>query len=88
MGLPSLPSIPSPEAAAIKLAVEVLKVYLGREDLKDTVRLEAKNAGLQLALEAERYKVAAGRDPRSQRFGLRGGPSAKRVQAEDARSDD
>ena len=88
MALPSLPSIPTPEGVAIKLAIETLKVYLGREDLRDTVRLEAKNAGLQLALEAERFKADARLRPGSQRFGVRSDAKPKRVQADDAQPDD
>ena len=72
----------------IKLAVAVLAYYQGRADYRETVLQEVRNAGLQLALEAERFKVDAGRDPRSQRFGVRCGASSKRVQADDARSDD
>ena len=72
----------------IKLAVAVLAYYQGRADYRETVLQEVRNAGLQLALEAERFKVDAGRDPRSQRFGVRYGASSKRVQADDARSDD
>ena len=57
----------------IKLAVAVLAYYQGRADFRDAVRQEAKNAGLQLALEAERYKADA-RKPGAPvpRFGVRG----------------
>ena len=60
MGLPELPSIPSPEAAAIKLAVEVLKVYLERKDFRDKVLLEVENAGLTRLIEAQRWAADGG----------------------------
>lgn len=87
MALPTLPSLPSPEAAAVKLAIEVLKVHLERQDIRDVVILEAKNAGLQLALEAERYKADARVSGTPNRFGVRGGAKRKPIQAQDADAD-
>lgn len=84
MELPSLPSIPSPEAAAVKLAVEVLKVYLGREDLKDTVRLEMENRGLKDALLAEQWMRASESLPdRGAALGVRDGGQPIVLQGDD-----
>ena len=55
MELPSIPSIPSLEGAAVKFAIEVLKVGLERKDLKDKVLLEVENAGLTRLLEAQKW---------------------------------
>jgi len=60
----------------IKLAVAVLQYYQGRADYRDKVLLEVRNAGLQAALEAERYKADARLHPGSQRFGVRGKPKS------------
>ena len=73
----------------VKLAVAVLAYYQGRADYRALVLEEVKNAGLQLALEAERFKVAAGRDPTLQRFGVRHpAPKPKRLSSKDAGSHD
>ena len=74
----------------IKLAVSILAYYQGRADFRDTVLLEVKNAGLQVALEAERYKADARRAGGKQSFGVRGGTPAKpkRLSSDHARSDD
>ena len=74
----------------IKLAVSILAYYQGRADFRDKVLLEVKNAGLQVALEAERFKADARLHPGSQRFGVRGRAVAqpKPVQADDAGAHD
>ena len=70
------------------LAVGVLKEALARADLKEKVTLEIENQGFRHALEAEKYKVAAMRDPTLQRFGLRHPAPKPKLQAKDAKPHD
>lgn len=59
MELSSIPSLPSLEGAAVKFAVEVLKIGLERKDLRDKVLLEVENAGLKRALEAQIWATSS-----------------------------
>lgn len=77
-------------AILIKVAVAVLQYYHGRADFREKVLLEVRNAGLQVALAAERYKANARLSGTPARFGVRGGATAKPkpIQAENARPHD
>ena len=74
----------------IKLAISVLAYYNARADYRDKILAEVRNAGLAVALEAERFKADARRAGGKQSFGVRGSAPAKPkpVQADDAGSDD